>query len=250
MDSVYQFLIIDYESAHVSNDQHLELLAQRIAITFDNQDLLIQALTHRSYINEHPTYALGHNERLEFLGDAVLELIVTEHLYHHYPTAPEGDMTNWRASLVNAKMLSTIASDLGLENHLLMSKGEAKDKHSRARQYILANAMESLIGAIYLDKGMNGATIFIKQFVLPRFAYILEHALYIDPKSRFQELAQERIGVTPTYEVLTESGPDHDKQFVVGVYVGGECVAKGEGPSKQEAQLKAAHAALEVKQWQ
>lgn len=205
-------------------------------------------MVHRSYLNEHPDFPLGHNERLEFLGDAVLELIVTEYLYRKYDN-PEGDLTNWRASLVNSKMLSEIAQQLDINGHLYLSRGEEKDANSKARQYILANAFEALIGAIYLDQGWDTAKQFITDNLLTRLEAILEHKQYVDPKSKFQEASQERHGITPSYKVLEESGPDHAKRFAVGLYIGSEHVATGEGMSKQEAQVDAAQKALEAKGW-
>lgn len=225
-----------------------EKLEEKLGLKFKNQDHLIQALTHRSYLNEHPSFRLGHNERLEFLGDAVLELVVTEYLYENYPN-PEGDLTNWRAALVNAIMLSKIAQDLAIEEYLLLSRGEAKDKQSKARQFILANAFEAVIGAVYLDQGYKASAKFIKKVLLKELPRILEHRLYEDPKSRFQESAQEIASVTPSYKVLKEYGPDHAKTFTVGVFLGNELVAEGEGSSKQEAQVVAAARALKVKGW-
>ncbi|MBI3572646.1 MAG: ribonuclease III [Candidatus Kerfeldbacteria bacterium] len=216
---------------------------------FSNPDLLRQALVHRSYLNENPDFALGHNERLEYLGDAVLELVVSNYLYHHYPN-PEGDLTNWRASLVNAKSLSDVAKDLDLDPWLMLSRGEAKDKDSKARQNIHANAIEAIIGALYLDGGLTPAEHFITEHILSKLPNILANQLYIDPKSRFQEMSQEVFGITPNYKVLKEWGPDHDKHFLVGVYLGPEEVANGEGASKQEAQVAAAFHGLEVKGWQ
>ncbi len=215
-------------------------------MSFKDQDLLKQSLVHRSYLNENPGFGLPHNERLEFLGDAVLELIVTEYLYQNYPN-PEGELTNWRAALVNAVMLSGIAKDLGLEDYLYLSRGEAKDVGTKARQYILANAIEAVIGAIYLDRGMSSASDFIGREILAKLPQVFEDKLYLDPKSRFQELAQDKAGVTPHYIVLDEHGPDHAKVFRVGLYVGEELVAEGEGSSKQEAQVAAAEAGLKVK---
>jgi len=226
----------------------LSPLEKTIDIKFNNKDLLQQALVHRSYLNENPDFYLADNERLEFLGDAVLEMVVTEHLYQNYPN-PEGDLTNWRAALVNAKLLAKIANRLKINNHLLLSRGEAKDT-GRARQYILANAFESLIGAIYLDQGYQKARQFIEKEVLKELPQILTQKLYRDPKSSFQEKAQDRFGITPVYEVIKEWGPDHAKHFVVGVYLNQELIAKGEGASKQEAQEKAAQAALKKKEWQ
>lgn len=221
---------------------------ERIGATFENKELLKQAFVHRSYLNEHPDFGLEHNERLEFLGDAVVELVVTEHLYLNYPN-PEGELTNWRAALVNAVMLSGIAQELGMDEYLYLSKGEAKDAGSKARMYILANAIEALMGAIYLDKGMKGAEDFINKFVLSKLPHVFEHKLYIDPKSRFQEAAQEATGITPSYRVISETGPDHAKTFEVGVYLGGELVAKGKGTSKQDAQIEAAKKGIEAKGW-
>lgn len=224
-------------------------LEKRISVKFKNQDLLAQALVHRSYLNEHPDFRLNHNERLEFLGDAVLEIAVTEYLFNHFPETPEGDLTNWRASLVNAKMLAQIAFELDLEDYLFLSKGESKDKNSKARQYILANAVEALIGAIYLDQGIKAAGKFIKKDILSKLDNILENKLYLDPKSKFQEKSQELYGVTPHYKVLAEKGPDHAKIFEIGLYLGEEMIAKGKGSSKQEAQVDAASKGLEKKKW-
>lgn len=226
---------------------NLSELEYKIGISFKNKDLLLQSLTHRSYINENPSWHLDHNERLEFLGDAVLELVVTEYLYNNYPN-PEGELTSWRAALVNAVILSKISSKIDLDSYLLLSRGEAKDT-GRARQYILANAMEALIGAIYLDKGYESSKEFINKFVLGELPAILEEGAHKDYKSRLQEEAQERVGVTPTYEVLREWGPDHAKNFDVGVYLGSELVGQGIGPSKQDAQQLAAKDALEKKGW-
>lgn len=223
-------------------------LEKHIKVNFNNKDLLKQAFVHRSYLNENPTFGLEQNERLEFLGDAVLELVVTEFLYNNYPN-PEGELTNWRASLVNSTMLSTIARRINLEDYLYLSKGEAKDKNSKARSYILANAMEALIGAIYLDQGYDAPKNFIHEFLLPELPYILSHQLYVDPKSKFQEIAQEKMGITPNYKVISESGPDHDKKFEVGVYLENDLIATGNGSSKQEAQIDAATEGLKVKNW-
>ena len=224
-------------------------LQSTINHTFAKPDLLKQAMVHRSYINEHPEFTLGHNERLEFLGDAVLEIVVTEHLYHTYPDTPEGDLTDWRASLVNAKMLAQIAQELSLEENLYLSRGEEKDSNSKARYYILANAMEALIGAIYLDSGIEAAKKFIHQFILSHFKHILENHLYLDTKSRFQEKAQEVEGITPHYKVISEEGPDHNKVFEVGLYLADNLVAIGRGSSKQEAQVEAASQGLANKGW-
>jgi len=233
---------------HMDNMKDFSPLEERVGIKFENRAVLTQAFVHRSYLNEHPGFELGHNERLEFLGDAVLELAVTEHLYEKYPN-PEGELTNWRAALVNAKALAKVAGEIGLEDFLYLSHGEAKDAGSKARNYILANAMEAFIGAIYIDKGMEVATDFINKNIISMLPEILEKKLYIDPKSRFQESAQEIVGTTPSYRVLQETGPDHAKEFTVGVYLGDELVAKGLGTSKQEAQIAAAENALIAKKW-
>ncbi len=224
-------------------------LAKRIGVSFDDIDLLRQAVVHRSYLNENPQFPLPHNERLEFLGDAVLEIIVTEYLFKHFPETPEGDLTNWRASLVNSKMLSIIANEIGLEDYLYLSKGEAKDSNTKARQYILANAVEALIGAIYLDQGIKVSKKFVKTNIIDKLEYILENQLYLDPKSKFQEKAQEIYKITPHYKVLSEVGPDHAKVFEVGLYLNDRLVSRGKGSSKQEAQVKAADKGLKKMEW-
>lgn len=223
-------------------------LEKILNIQFKNTELLQQALVHRSYLNEHPSFHLGHNERLEFLGDAVLELVVTEYLYNNYPN-PEGELTNWRASLVNSKMLSKISEKLDLEKFLFLSRGESKYTNTKARQYIQANALEALIGAIYLDSGYDASKTFIEKHILSELAHILEFKLYFDPKSKFQEIAQEKTGITPAYKVMSESGPDHNKKFTIGVYLDKEFVADGIGTSKQEAQEDAAQKGLDQKGW-
>lgn len=228
--------------------QNLFQLEEKLSLKFNNKDLLLQALTHRSYLNEKPSFHLGNNERLEFLGDAVLELVVTEELYQRFPEKPEGEMTSFRAALVNSKMLADVSVELGINDFLLLSRGEAKDI-GRARQFILANAFEALVGAIYLDRGYDIAKEFINQILMPRLDEIISKKLYKDPKSLFQEEAQERAGITPSYDVLQEWGPDHDKHFIVGVFLGSEKVAEGEGPSKQTAQEEAARNALHFKGW-
>jgi ribonuclease III len=232
----------------MTDEKDFSGLEEKLGVKFKNIDFIIQALVHRSYLNEHPDFRLGHNERLEFLGDAVLELVVTEHLYSNYPN-PEGDMTNWRAALVNANTLSAICKDMGAEEYLFLSRGESKDTGTKARQYILANAFESIIGAIYLDGGYEAAKKFITERVLVKLPYILEHKLYLDPKSRFQEASQDVVGVTPTYRVMDEKGPDHNKWFKIGVYLNEELIATGEGSSKQEAQVQAAENGIKAKGW-
>lgn len=229
--------------------KNYEELARELGLKFNNIDLLQQAFVHRSYLNEHPQFKLDHNERLEFLGDAVLELAVTKYLYNNYPN-PEGELTNWRAALVNSQSLSETAKKLDLEKYLLLSRGEAKDKNSKARNYILANTMEALIGAIYLDQGFAEAEKFIHKHIITKLPYILENKLYLDAKTHFQELSQEKYGITPNYKLLDESGPDHNKIFEVGVFIDEDLIARGRGTSKQEAQMNAAQAALKIKNWQ
>ncbi|MDD4412060.1 MAG: ribonuclease III [Patescibacteria group bacterium] len=224
-------------------------LQKTINYQFKNADFLKQALVHRSYINEHPEFHLGHNERLEFLGDAVLEIIVTEYLYHHFPDTPEGDLTDWRASLVNANLLAEIAQEINLEENLFLSKGEAKDKNTKARHYILANAIEALIGSMYLDGGIEPVKEFVLEKIVCRLDYIIKNQLHLDPKSKFQEKAQEIYSITPHYQMLEESGPDHDKTFTVGLYIKEELIAKGTGSSKHDAQVDAASAGLRKKNW-
>lgn len=223
-------------------------LENKIGVKFKNKKLLQQAFVHRSCLNENPGLKMDHNERLEFLGDAVLELAITKNLFREYPN-PEGELTTWRASLVNSKMLSEVSSELGFNDYLMLSKGESQD-NGRARQFILANTFEALIGAIYLDQGFEGAEKFIKENLLVRLPKIIKEKLYLDPKSHFQEKAQEKAGITPSYKILDEEGPDHCKSFVVGVYLNDEMIAKGKGPSKQAAQVNAAEKALRKKEWE
>ena len=224
------------------------LLEKKLGIEFKNKDLLIEAFCHRSFLNENPNAKLNHNERLEFLGDAVLELVVTEYLFKTYPKENEGILTAWRAALVNAQRLSEVAKRLDFEEFLLLSKGEAKEK-GKGRMYILANTFEAFLGALYLDFGYNVCQDFIKKHLISELPTIIEKGLYKDPKSRLQEDAQERIGVTPSYKVLDEWGPDHAKHFLVGVFFKDELIAKGEGSSKQEAEIEAAKNALKIKNW-
>ena len=222
---------------------------EKIGVVFKSKDLLKQAFTHRSYINEHQGLPLGHNERLEFLGDAVLELAVTEYLYKKYPDKPEGDLTSYRSALVNTSTLSTVATGLGMNDFLLLSRGEAKDT-GRARQYLLANTFEALTGALYLDQGYGAAQQFIAQNIFPLTDDIVSQKLFQDAKSHFQEKAQEKVSIPPGYRSLKEEGPDHDKEFTVGVFLDDELIATGEGKSKQEAEQAAARAGLEKKGWQ
>jgi ribonuclease-3 len=230
-------------------DAELERLQALLGVTFTDTTLLRIAITHRSYLNEHREATWDHNERLEFLGDAVLELVVTDYLFHQYPEKPEGELTAVRAALVNTVSLSAASEQLGVNEFLLMSKGEAKDV-GRARQYILANVFEACIGAIYLDKGYEAARDFIAGRLFAKTEEIVKKRLWQDPKSRFQELAQEHVSVTPSYETLSQEGPDHDRVFTVGVYLRKELVAEGKGRSKQEAEQQAAEQAIEAKGWQ
>ena len=223
-------------------------IKETLDITMSNHALFHEAVTHRSYLNEHKSHPVPHNERLEFLGDAVLELVVTERLFADFPDRPEGELTSLRAALVNSDMLSKVGSALGIDEFLLMSRGEAKDT-GRARHFLIANAVEAVIGALYLDQGYDAAKSFIEDRVLTRTQEVLDSKLYTDPKSRFQEISQEKLSITPQYRVLRESGPDHDRTFVAGVYVGDELVAEGEGLSKQEAQRNAAKNGLVKKGW-
>ena len=220
----------------------------KIGIIFKNKNLLMQAFLHRSYLNENKGLKMDHNERLEFLGDAVLELVVTEYLYAKYPKKTEGDLTSYRAALVNTATLSNVAGELEMNDFLLLSKGEAKDT-GRARQYILANTFESFVGALYLDQGYDAVKNFIAKNLFPLTDEIVEKGLWQDAKSSFQEIAQERESITPQYKTVQEVGPDHAKNFIVGVYLDEEKIAQGEGKSKQEAEQAAAQNALETKGW-
>lgn len=224
------------------------LLEKKLGLEFKNKDLLMQAFVHRSYLNENPDFRLEQNERLEFLGDAVLELVITEYLYKQYPDKAEGELTNWRAALVNAKMLALLAEEIGFNEFLMLSRGEAKEL-GKARQYILANTFEAFVGSLYLDLGYEESDKFINKYLLKKLPDIIQHKLYKDAKSHFQEEAQDKVGITPAYKVLKEWGPDHKKKFTVGVYLNNELVAEGEGYSKQEAEEEAAKEALRVKDW-
>ena len=223
-------------------------LEKKLDTKFKNKDLLTQAFVHRSYLNENPNFHLSQNERLEFLGDAVLELVVTENLYNTYPDKAEGELTSWRAALVNAKMLSEVAKKLEFNDFLLLSRGEKKET-GKSREYILANTMESFIGALYLDQDLKAAAKFIIKHILSELPRVLESNLYQDAKSHFQEIAQEKTGITPAYSVLKEWGPDHIKHFKIGVYLNKELIAQGQGSSKQEAEQDAATNGLEIKGW-
>lgn len=227
---------------------NFEQFEAKAGVVFKDKALLKQAFTHRSYINENRASGLEHNERLEFLGDAVLELVITDYLYRERKESDEGELTALRSALVNADTCSKVAQNLGANDFLLLSKGESKDM-GRARQYILANTLEALIGAIYLDQHYEAAKDFILKHITPVMDEILKSGTWIDAKSLFQEKAQEFIGHTPVYKTVRESGPDHDKHFTVAVSVGNEVMGEGEGKSKQDAEQEAARVALEKKGW-
>lgn len=222
--------------------QYQEFAQRVLGVTFDDIQLLVTAFTHRSYLNEHKKSATEHNERLEFLGDAVLELVVTEYLYTGF-SEPEGILTNWRSSLVRTESISAAAAKFGFEPLLRLSRGEKRGTE-RARAQILANSYEAVVGAIYLDKGYGAAKAFITKTILVTFKQILKTGAWLDPKSQLQEVAQSKDGYTPVYKVLSEEGPDHEKIFTVGVFVNGQLKGTGAGPSKQAGQQKAAEAAL------
>ena len=226
----------------------IALLEGRLGVSFSDQTLLGGALTHRSYLNEHREHAGNHNERLEFLGDAVLELAATRFLFDRFPHKPEGELTAYRAALVNTVSLAESAQVLQVGEHLRLSKGEAKDT-GRAREVILANTFEAIIGAIYLDQGYEAAAAFIARTILPKLDDLIAKGAHQDAKSRFQELAQEKRGITPNYKVLAEEGPDHARIFTVGVFLNSTEVARGVGPAKQEAEQTAAQNALAKSGW-
>lgn len=230
--------------------EKLEKFAEKIRVRFKDKSVLREAFTHRSYINETHEKGLYHNERLEFLGDAVVELSVTDFLYKKYPKANEGDLTSYRAALVNAVTLGNLAIDLGMEAYLLLSKGEAKDTGTRAREIILANAFEALVGAIYLDQGYSEADKFLSRYLFGKTEEIVAKELWRDPKSFFQEQAQEHTGITPSYKMIKEQGLDHEKVFTVGVYLKTELIGTGNGRSKQDAEQGAATDALKKKGWE
>ncbi len=222
-------------------------LEEQIGLKFKDYDLLRHAFVHRSYLNEHRDSQFESNERLEFLGDAVLELVVTEYLYLNYPNS-EGDLTNWRSALVKGEMLAKIASELKLGEYLFLSHGEEKSG-GRTKDYLLANTFEALIGVIYLELGYKIAKVFIAKFLLIHLEDILVKGEHIDAKSKFQEIAQEKVGSTPSYELQSEAGPDHDKIFTMVAYIGTRMVGKGKGGSKQIAEQKAAEDALKRLKW-
>lgn len=226
-----------------------EELEKLINIVFKDKGLLDLAFVHKSYVNEHRDRKDKHNERMEFLGDAVLELVVTEFLYKNYPTKGEGVLTNWRAALVKGKHLAEISEKLDLGLYLYLSRGEERSG-GRQKSYILANTLEALIGAIYLDKGYKIAHAFIDKHILAELGGILEKGLHIDAKSRFQEVCQEVVGLTPEYKLIKDEGPDHNKKFIMAAFIGKKKIAEGSGSSKQKAEQNAALAALEVEDWQ
>jgi len=221
---------------------------EKTNILFKDKNLIKQAFIHRSYINENPSIGLSHNERLEFLGDAVLELVVTDFLYKKYKSYDEGELTALRSALVNAVIISDVANNLGMNEFLLLSKGEAKDT-GKARQYILANTYEAYVGAVYLDQGYEVSKNFIIETLLIHTEEIVSKKLWRDAKSLVQEKAQEHVAFTPSYKVLSESGPDHDKHFTIGIYFGANLIAQGKGQSKQEAEQQAAMNALKINNW-
>lgn len=229
--------------------KNFEDLEKKLNIYFDNKDLLTQAFCHRSYLNENPKFCLNHNERLEFLGDAVLELVTTEYLYNNYPEKDEGEMTGLRAALVNSISISEASQNLDFNDFLLLSQGEEKGGE-KARTSILADTFEAFIGALFLDKGYVPCQKFIiENLIDKKIGEILEKRLDKDPKSLFQEKAQEEVSITPDYRVMEESGPDHKKNFIVGVYIEDALIARGEGTSKHEAEVRAAEQALIKKNW-
>jgi len=224
-------------------NNNIEEFAKKINIKFKNEKLMRQVFVHRSYLNENIGFDLDHNERLEFLGDAVLELVVTEYLFKKFDN-PEGELTNLRSALVKGSMLSEIARELEIEKYLYLSRGEAKSQ-GKSRELILANTLEALIGAVYLDQGYDITAEFIKKYLINHLNKIIDQKLYLDPKSHLQELSQEQLGVTPNYRVISEHGPDHAKSFTVGCYIDEKLVGEGSGSSKQSAELAAASSGLE-----
>ncbi len=218
-------------------------LEKKIGVVFKDKNLIIEALTHRSYLNEYPNWKLPHNERLEYLGDAVLELVITHELFKKFPNYQEGQLTVLRAALVNSQALSQVAEGIGLDGFMLMSRGERKDT-GKAREVILANAVEAVIGAMYVDQGLPAARKFISAFVWARLDEVVKTKSYKDSKSELQEIIQEKLRVTPSYKVLEETGPAHKRMFRVGAYFGDKLIAEGSGASKQEAEVEAAKNAL------
>lgn len=228
--------------------QEIKNFLNNNTITYNNEKLYEQAFVHRSFINENPKFEMGHNERLEFLGDAVMELIVTDFLYKKYDGHSEGDLTVYRAALVNTQTISAVATEFGFNDYLRLSKGESKDM-GKARMVILADTYEAVLGAMYLDMGYDACKAWVEKTLLPNTDKIIQNKLYKDPKSLVQEKAQEKMQITPRYKVISESGPDHDKVFVVGIYFNEDLAGEGQGKSKQESESAAAKAALEKYGW-
>lgn len=225
-------------------EKNLNQFEKKIGIRFKDKNLLRQIFVHRSYLNENVGFDLDHNERLEFLGDAVIELIVTNYLYKNYKN-PEGELTNWRSALVKGPSLSQIAKTLGIDDYLYLSKGEQRSE-GKARELIRANTFEALVGAMYLDRGYDSARKFVEKVLVKKYLpEIINKKLYMDPKSSLQQLVQEQKRLTPQYRVLAEYGPDHEKSFTVGVFVGGKLLGEGSGSNKQSAEQAAANSALE-----
>lgn len=229
-----------------SNNIQLDAVERIIGVRFRNRALLREALTHRSYLNETHEEGLDHNERLEFLGDGVLEYIVRSHFYRRKPAIQEGEMTNLKSALVNTKSLGQLAEELGLGGHLFLSRGQRIDMDAgdRSRGYLLGNMIEAIIGAISMDRGIGTAELFVLEFILPRLREIVETKSHIAPKTHFQELSQERLGITPRYEVLLEQGPDHNKSFVVAAFLNRKQISIGHGANKQDGETDAARKAL------
>lgn len=228
----------------MNNTEDFKDIQNKIGIEFNDVNLLNQVFVHRSYLNEHKDFKLNHNERLEFLGDAVLELVVTEYLYKSYEE-PEGVLTNWRSALVRGLSLSDLAENLSIDKYMMLSRGESKST-GKGRRLILANAIEALVGAVYLDQGYEAASLFINKYLIVKLDDIIKNQSYIDSKSKLQELAQEKYAITPHYEVISESGPDHDKNFIIGVFIGERKLSEGKGSSKQLAEQDAAKNALDT----
>lgn len=222
-------------------------LEEKLEIKFKDKELLTTAFVHRSYLNENPSFHLPHNERLEFLGDAVMELVVTEYLYNNFPN-PEGELTSWRSSLVNGAMLSKLASKLDFNDYLYLSRGEKKDI-GKARELILANCFEAILGALYLDQGYRAVKDFLEKNLIVELSSIIKLGKYVDAKSKFQEISQEKKGITPKYKVIKEKGPDHNRFFTVAAYLDDKKIGTGEGSSKQEAETRAAQDALGKEKW-
>jgi len=234
----------EQSSSFLYKQNNFKEVEEKTKVSFIDKTLLIQSFLHRSYLHEHKDIKIDSNERLEYLGDAVLELVVTKYLYHHYQE-PEGVLTVWRSAIVNMKSLFKVAEKLDFNKFILLSKGESENNF-RARKYILADTIEAFIGAVYLDRGLQVAERFIKENILIYLAGIIKHQLFEDAKSKLQRDVQEKKGITPSYKILAERGPDHAKQFRVGVFFGEQLIAEGEGLSKQEAEEVAAKKALEI----